>query len=113
MMPRAIPPCAPPPGGSSRSSSNQSVEQTAHGLVAVRVVRVPRKVEKERAAERLGGDLEPLDGDGGRSEALAAHAHYAAAWVLGVRPHVAQEVEHARVVEVHADEHEIEAVILQ
>ena len=62
------------------------------------------------AAERLGGDLQPFDGDRGRHEMLAAHAGQRAAGVRAARLQVAQQVEHARIVEVHADQHQVEAL---
>jgi hypothetical protein len=71
------------------------------------VVGIFGQIDEELAAERARGDLQAFEADRGRSETVAAHAGDGDARVL----QTAQEIEHARVVEMHANQDERDAVL--
>src|SRR5688572_17671476 len=98
--------CAPPRSTSSRTE--QLLEELADRASAVSIVRIPGEIQEQRAAQGLRGNLEALDGDCGGNELLAAHADERPHPVPAARLQVAQQVEHARVVEMHADHDQVE-----
>src|SRR6185503_1643349 len=97
---------------SATSTRKQRFELLARRGVAGVVVGIFGEVEEQIAGGRLGRKLEAFDRQRRGYEAMDAHARHRRL-VLPAAAHVSHEVEHARVIEVHADHDQVESGLRQ